>query len=851
MRRFREAKRQKSRQASQRHYSRHKDAISARRKKIREAPKQLSIIDEEPLQMEVNSNKFRHRQEKKRLVDQIKSLMPSTPEKRASIVGALAESPTVKSHLGRTNDRSEDAELGMAVLDDIRDALKDTKYQRRNSSRSAMNTLMGMVSGKNVAKKHMKKKLAKTLNINSKRITKGAKHRKSVMHNKTACWTYTERRVRSDAIPKEHKRLAYEFWAAPGNSRPTGNKKDTIRKRLGPNQYCVHFKQILEKTQTEVYNEFLLKYPAIKMGQRTFENCKPFFVVPSRVQDRVTCCCKQHVETRLVFKSCMDYRKKLVAAEPNQDLQKTHPVFSHLTDFVQQTLCPKANNAQYHQKECLERTCTKCGVNDRHFLEGELDSSATANTATWQKFSYVGTGTFSENGKEKKKLVLETLESPVGEMFAHFKKQLESYPAHQFRAAWQNDQLKSLTENLPLNHVVAVHDYSENYSCKQQDQVQSMYFSQAQASIHVTILHRHSNFENDGVDSTEDKPTIITEHLFVISPDAKHDHHAVHECQRIVADYLTAVGCKVEKMHEWTDGCSTQYKSRHCMGDLSYSNADFGYPIIRNYFETSHAKGPQDGAGANLKHMADSAITKRKVVIQNAEDLYKFAHTTLEDIAPARYAKDKRILKRRAFFYVPEHNHSRPHRQFTEVEGNRAIHSVRSVSPNCIETRKLSCYCENCLCGHYRICVNKSYVDEWRPVTMEQENAGRRVTRAEVERQVEPLKAMITPGSVVAIAAADRGEDYYLFLVTRPPASTPEEFKDEHDRSFPKGADIMCGQFFINSAERFTYKLDSKLAAVYSDTIRYIFVQLQKLKRKGKDIYRIDESCHLDILFSL
>lgn len=48
--------------------------------------------------------------------------------------------------------------------------------------------------------------------------------------------------------------------------------------------------------------------------------------------------------------------------------------------------------------------------------------------------------------------------------------------------------------------------------------------------------------------------------------------------------------------------------SRHCMGDVSYSVFDFGYKTIGHYFETSHAKGPQDGAGANLKSKVDGWI---------------------------------------------------------------------------------------------------------------------------------------------------------------------------------------------------------------------------------------------------
>ena len=51
------------------------------------------------------------------------------------------------------------------------------------------------------------------------------------------------------------------------------------------------------------------------------------------------------------------------------------------------------------------------------------------------------------------------------------------------------------------------------------------------------------------------------------------------------------------------------------MDDLSFSVADFGFLTVRNYFKTSHAKGPQDGAGANLKHKAQMAAITRQIVI--------------------------------------------------------------------------------------------------------------------------------------------------------------------------------------------------------------------------------------------
>ena len=116
----------------------------------------------------------------------------------------------------------------------------------------------------------------------------------------------------------------------------------------------------------------------------------------------------------------------------------------------------------------------------------------------------------------------------------------------------------------------------------------------------------------DGQESTEDDP-IITEHLFVISPDCRHNHHLVHKVRSLISGYLKQINCPVKVWHKFTDGCSAQYSSRHFMGDVGHSAVDFSYITIRNYYETSHAKGPLYGTGANLKHKADKAVIKRQV----------------------------------------------------------------------------------------------------------------------------------------------------------------------------------------------------------------------------------------------
>ena len=106
------------------------------------------------------------------------------------------------------------------------------------------------------------------------------------------------------------------------------------------------------------------------------------------------------------------------------------------------------------------------------------------------------------------------------------------------------------------------------------------------------------------------------------------------------------------------------------MEDVSFSLLDFGFPKVRNYFETSHAKCSQGGDSANLKHKADIAVIRREVVIQNAYSILQ--KPTLFTIS-TQFQSQVVKLKRRVFFYESKHNRDRPYRMFKEVKNNCSI----------------------------------------------------------------------------------------------------------------------------------------------------------------------------------
>jgi hypothetical protein len=440
-----------------------------------------------------------------------------------------------------------------------------------------------------VVKAKCVKRLSDELKLAPRRLSGGRKIRTTILKNEKSCWTVTKRKTRKDALSEETKKTCYEFWLSSGISRPTGNKKDVKRERLGPKLYTSHVIYVLEKTQTEAYLEFKKAQPDIKISQRMFDKCRPFFVRPVRQQDRQTCCCRYHVETKSLFKSCMNFRKKILSDKEDEieNVPENVVLFNSLSEVGDATLCPATEGNI--DIACLDRKCDQCGVQNLQLLPEEKNKSDDAPMVQWETYEYVN---IKVKNKTIKKLMLVKKETCPGDMFDSFLKMLTTFAAHQDRAVWQQKQIKSLTEHLPLNDCVCIHDFSENYRCTDKLELQSAYFQKTEVTIHVTIIHRHAMLEYDGIQSTEDDPEIITEAFHVISPDQQHDHHFVHQVQSLVNDHLKSISYQVETMHEFTDGCCCQYKSRHCFGDMCSACSEFGYKrFIRNYFETAHAKG--------------------------------------------------------------------------------------------------------------------------------------------------------------------------------------------------------------------------------------------------------------------
>ena len=644
-------------------------------------------IKERITEDETDIKSFNNRMEKSRAIKKLKTALPKSPMTRAAVLSSyIDEKREPFSPAVRSVRKLSFGNIANAALSDIKTVIQNVKSQRNDDARSTMNVLTASLNGENVQKKRGVKKLAGILGVKPRTLTGGRKIRAKVLQTEKSSWTYIMRKTRSDAISDEVKDLAYKFWLNPENSRPACNKNDTKRARIGPNLYSKHMSYVLEKTQTEIYNDFRTEYPDIKISQRVFENCMPYFVRPVKPKDKLTCCCRYHIEMRTVFKACMKFRRSVIKSKPVSNEHVT--VYDTIDELISDTLCAKPENEKYHKLSCLSRNCDQCGTCLLNLMQEEMDESENAPNIIWEKYEY---REIKCKNNTRKKLVLVQKESKPKEVFEYLRHLLETFPLHQFRSLWQNKQRKHIAENLPKDHCLLIHDFSENYRCIEKQEIQSSYFQKTEISIHVSLIYRHAILEYDGIDSTQDNPNIVCEQFFVFSDDETHDYHFTHAAQQLINEYLKSISYNVKVMHEFTDGCSTQYKSRHCMGDFSFGCRDFGYKeAIRNYFEPSHAKGPQDAAGGYIKHQADLSVIRGKSVIQSADDLYKFAEKHLSN--PGTNA----ICKRRIFRLLKSVNRERE-RYFKPVPDNRQIRQIRTCQNGKLSVRKLSCYtCSKC-----------------------------------------------------------------------------------------------------------------------------------------------------------
>lgn len=109
---------------------------------------------------------------------------------------------------------------------------------------------------------------------------------------------------------------------------------------------------------------------------------------------------------------------------------------------------------------------------------------------------------------------------------------------------------------------------------------------------------------------------------------------------------------------------------------------------------------------------------------------------------------------------------------------------------------------------------------------LQNENRRTSTTRSQAAERAFAIKELVTKDAVVAIAAADAGQEYYLLQATgNGPKILQAATADDWGMRFPPGAEVFRGYFFEKSAsnaasELHRFRLNrERIACVYAATV--------------------------------
>lgn len=445
-----------------------------------------------------------------------------------------------------------------------------------------------------------------------------------------------------------------------------------------------------------------LKFELFPYTLKTFMKWRPKYIVTAQKgAKKAKCICIMHSNI---------HRKMLAINKIAKQANLPDLIVENTEKLNSLTLCSKQENVEHFDAKCINRQCTNCGVEMLLDYYADLLRYHSNEVVTWTAWEYVTKKRLDKRtGEEVDKKYQEIVShsNTLVDLIDILLSSIKPFALHIFRAKWQWHQLKNIQNNLPQGHALMIADFSENINVEFSEETIASHVSSRSITLLVVVIYRHSS------DSTPENPKVLFENINILSNSMTHDSHLVHKGMELVMNY-----CKnrfpeqdLTDLHRYTDGCAGQFRSRHCLRDVSYCAEDFGIAMTCNFGETSEFKNITDGLGGVVKRCLKDSIIANDLVIPSNEALMSHLKNNFEfEYSPRQGEKEE--LDRRVFYFVNNEDveRNRPERMSKPVPGILNIRCFRVVEPGFIEMRNLSCFCSGCINRDFKNCLNQSHV---------------------------------------------------------------------------------------------------------------------------------------------
>ena len=202
---------------------------------------------------------------------------------------------------------------------------------------------------------------------------------------------------------------------------------------------------------------------------------KPFYVKINHTH--TTCCCRIHIEFSKHFDVSRHICIVLHSQFVLQDCDIKEPSRSS-REFISNILCEIGDGQQFYKTSCLDGTCLFCGslqllstcerMDSKHAIGNEIVDYKKFKTVTYTL----------KDGKQGKRCDLVIEKILVYEFMKIFhEKIIYEYVRHTHRARWLDLQFKLCKDTFPLDTIVSVVDFAENYTLQPQNEVQEKYYT--------------------------------------------------------------------------------------------------------------------------------------------------------------------------------------------------------------------------------------------------------------------------------------------------------------------------------------------------------------------------------------
>ena len=433
-----------------------------------------------------------------------------------------------------------------------------------------------------------------------------------------------------------------------------------------------------------MYN--LLHSTTRKISLSTLYKYKPKSVkLQGRIPFRQSCC-----------EVCQNFEAVIAVASKHLE-----GIPSTLDKCVDSSLC--SYETYFCKFDCAMRKCNQCGTEKLKEKLFELNSSKLNDkrkrfmVKRWEnKKEKLGK---SENYKtymhwSHPKFTYKTL-------IEHYVELLEKMASHSFFASWNYHHYIQCKKNIEEGEIVVVLDYTQNYLCIHQNEVQALHWSHAQVTLHPYAISYRCPI--DGCNE------VVLHEIVAISDDLKHDAHLVHKMNSDIMPIVKRRGVKIRKIYEYTDQAPSQYKNKSAFHYLAQSKL----PTVRNYFGVRHGKGPCDACTGRVKSRLVKLVKSGEEVINSPETCFSVAKANLATPWP----KSNECCHYMLNFVFTKRISSRPNNSsWKGIKDSRGeIHSVMNTGNEAyVNFRKVSCNCRGCMDGSGKDkCSYSLYFCDW------------------------------------------------------------------------------------------------------------------------------------------